>query len=375
MCTSACGAKVDGRNHQRQLMLYATYNSKFAFRLIKLVDDLPKVNATIPLESLRYSRFFAQWPQEHYEAVPTLEQLVDRLRFNAELESCGVPLYARRHHTLTFEIFKAAHSSATGVIAQPHVDEPTLGLHAVAVTGVSEDGQTIHFKNNWGTSWGNHGYGSISIEYLRIYLSSAWSYWNSRYGLHPYKLTLGSGGTSASKRARWMTENPVITYRLKSYPGDSWKVDIYESTSLADYSTIQCVQVRNGYGLRMGWAYVRHIEDKLLSIIEEIFVIPAFRQQGIGSYLEATCRELAQSVGSVELHLFHHGSDAMIVGAPPRRKVAREFGSKRGYEWRYRSQLHPPLHAIGLKKLGGVGGHGFRRSEATPTGLRDVAPV
>jgi len=350
-CTPSCGAKVDGRSHQRQLMQYATFNSKYAFRLIKVVDDLPKINALVPLETLRYSRFFAQWPQEIYEAVPTLEQLVGQLSFNAKLESYGVPLYARRRHTLTFEVFEAAHHSTTGVIAHPQAGEPTLGLHTVAVTGVSEDGETIHFKNNWGATWGNYGYGTVSIEYLRICLSGIWTFWNARYGLHPYKLTLGSGGTNATNRARWMIENPVITYRLKSYPGDSWKVDIYESTSLADYSTVQCVQLRNGYGLRMGWAYIRHLEDKPLSIIEEIFVIPAFRQQGIGSYLEAACCELAESVNSVELQLFHHAADAMIVGTPPRRKVAREFGTKRGYEWRYRSRVHPPLYAVGFQKL------------------------
>lgn len=38
--------------------------------------------------------------------------------------------------------------------------------HAVLITGFDDATKTFSFRNSWGTSWGNQGYGKVSYEFL-----------------------------------------------------------------------------------------------------------------------------------------------------------------------------------------------------------------
>ncbi|EQC43745.1 C1 family peptidase [Bacteriovorax sp. Seq25_V] len=41
--------------------------------------------------------------------------------------------------------------------------------HAILLTGYDDEREVFFFKNSWGESWGNEGYGEISFEYINKY--------------------------------------------------------------------------------------------------------------------------------------------------------------------------------------------------------------
>lgn len=38
--------------------------------------------------------------------------------------------------------------------------------HAIVLTGYNDNEETFTFKNSWGTSWGNAGYGKMTYLYF-----------------------------------------------------------------------------------------------------------------------------------------------------------------------------------------------------------------
>lgn len=61
-----------------------------------------------------------------------------------------------------------------GKIPDPKDPNYCYGGHAVCLCGFNDEDKTIKFKNSWGKSWGENGYGFISYYYARRYLWDAW---------------------------------------------------------------------------------------------------------------------------------------------------------------------------------------------------------
>jgi C1A family cysteine protease len=62
-----------------------------------------------------------------------------------------------------------------GLIPLPKKKEQAAGGHAVCVVGFDDVKQTFKFKNSWGRSWADQGYGHLSYAYMRKYCVDAWS--------------------------------------------------------------------------------------------------------------------------------------------------------------------------------------------------------
>jgi len=61
-----------------------------------------------------------------------------------------------------------------GMIPYPDNPDNVYGGHAVCAVGFDDKTQLVKFKNSWGESWGDHGYGYISYDYVRNFLWDAW---------------------------------------------------------------------------------------------------------------------------------------------------------------------------------------------------------
>lgn len=66
-----------------------------------------------------------------------------------------------------YDSFESDQVAATGVIPMPGPNEGYLGGHALCAVGYrSSMGGVVIFRNSWGSSWGDHGYGYIPYAYL-----------------------------------------------------------------------------------------------------------------------------------------------------------------------------------------------------------------
>lgn len=328
-------------------MLQFSADRTRGFLLAKAIDGQPTVNASTQLFAFRTLRFLLQVPQLWYEPIRSIRELVDYLRFLERLERSYLP--GRPFIRLIVQLFSSAHHSRTGDIAWPTPGEPQLALHSVIATGLSGDGKSVKFANTWGTGWGDRGNGTVSIDYLKLYFDQAWCMWNAKWGLSVYKPELGSLLLDSDLRKAWLQVNPIFATALSgTRKGDRWIVERFYSYSPARDSSVEVIQVRNGYGLRMGWAYVCHVRETDRSEIIELFVMPALRHQGLGSVLEGVACDDARSMGSTRMIADMHDSDAGVLA---NRGSTRKFAVARGYTIRWRSQAHPHLSATASKSL------------------------
>jgi C1A family cysteine protease len=65
-----------------------------------------------------------------------------------------------------YESFESAQATKTGVIPMPQSSESVLGGHAILAVAYDDSTQLVKFKNSWGTSWGQSGYGFLPYAYI-----------------------------------------------------------------------------------------------------------------------------------------------------------------------------------------------------------------
>jgi GNAT superfamily N-acetyltransferase len=99
----------------------------------------------------------------------------------------------------------------------------------------------------------------------------------------------------------------------------------------------------------MGWAFMCASEEGRVSQIRELFVMPAFRKQGLGSYLEGIASQEASELGYEEIHIILNNCDTVLG---PIRKTARDFATKRGYSWRWRQIPELGADGFAIKRFG-----------------------
>ena len=71
-------------------------------------------------------------------------------------------------------VFEEWRNPPNGVISYPRNPDRVLGGHAICAVAFSDKSQLVKFKNSWGSSWGESGYGYLSYSYINDFLWSAW---------------------------------------------------------------------------------------------------------------------------------------------------------------------------------------------------------
>jgi C1A family cysteine protease len=65
-----------------------------------------------------------------------------------------------------YESFESIDVYKTGIVPYPKKGEDNLGGHAIALVGYDDDKKHFIFRNSWGASWGDKGYGYIPYKYV-----------------------------------------------------------------------------------------------------------------------------------------------------------------------------------------------------------------
>lgn len=318
-------------------------------KLCKEIDGDPRPGTHI-LAWNRVTNFhWVHDRQVFYEPLLTYNDLFRAVYQNSRL----VNSYASNRYLdgiqVSFHIFESARTAPMGKLSLSTTWGRYKGAHAVMLCGWDDAGESLVFQNTWGTGWGNKGFGSVSRDYLDRYLTDAWLRRRARYGPAMHKVTrFNSATTDKEFYKAWELDNPRWNGGHFLHAGDNYKYYIYGSWSLQDNCPVEIIEIRNGIGIRVGWAHLFHpYERPRRSVIKELFVWPAFRRKGFGTKLEAATSYRARMWRSLSIEIWFHGIDAW----PRVRAAGRKFGERVGYTWKGGNSTRPFREAIGYKTL------------------------
>lgn len=69
-------------------------------------------------------------------------------------------------------------SAKTGVFQLPGKGSQLVGGHAIVLVAYDDQKKQFKFANDWGTGWGDRGYGYLSEQYIKEHSSECWSFKN-----------------------------------------------------------------------------------------------------------------------------------------------------------------------------------------------------
>lgn len=74
----------------------------------------------------------------------------------------------------TYDTIATTESKKTGLVRVPAKGMSRRGGHAVCLVGYDDYNGRIKFKNSWGSSWGEHGYGYLEYDYIPNHSADYW---------------------------------------------------------------------------------------------------------------------------------------------------------------------------------------------------------
>lgn len=84
-----------------------------------------------------------------------------------QMRACLAEGYPWVFGVSVYDSFESAAAAKTGDIPLPNTStEQMLGGHALLAVGYDDSRHVFRFRNSWGTTWGDQGYGTIPYSYL-----------------------------------------------------------------------------------------------------------------------------------------------------------------------------------------------------------------
>ncbi len=221
------------------------------------------------------------WPPPE---PPGIDQLAKPQRAFAyirirSLADCRVALLAQQTVVAAFEI-DVSWNAGDGQIDDPRKHAPD-GSHSIHVVGFSDAEEHLIFANSWGTDWGDKGYGYLPYSYWSDRLLEAWS----------------QDGPRPEPPVGRQTEGTVV------------RVGGVEDALDRLLHVVEVVDLDGDEML--AWALA--VETTKGLEVEEMFVRPPYRGEGMGRDLALTIGGLAETR---ELHVRLWISHVDWQGAP-----------------------------------------------------------
>lgn len=348
-CPSRCVTRLGGRHAQVAVLDATGRDPNESYRLAKWFDGL-RTEGTLPINAARVVRFCGLGRrQQFYEPLTSFEAIEAVLKWNRALSAAHVPLWNLFFPLISFRCFESARNAPGGALSLPDPSDREIQHHCVALWDLAPDGGLV-FRNSWGIGWGNRGFGSMTREYFDRFWIEAWVGRDCAVGLSRFSWDRIAGAATAGERHRsWMLRNPVWTKWVR-WRGRRVRILNFETLSIDTESPVDVIEIRNGYGLRVGWVHLHHrgeLESSTVTEARELFVWPTFRRQGFGTLLDELATEVALARRSEVLRVMCHEADFHVAV----RRAGREFLGASEYRIRWRRASHPRLVASADKAL------------------------
>lgn len=78
---------------------------------------------------------------------------------------------------VVYESMESPEVAKSGMVPMPSTGERPLGGHCILLVGYDDERQLWIFRNSWGESWGDKGYGYLPYKYLNSKLKLASDFW------------------------------------------------------------------------------------------------------------------------------------------------------------------------------------------------------
>lgn len=112
---------------------------------------------------------FAKKPVKACYTVAAVHKAVQYLAITPtldQLKACVASGFPFVFGISVYASFESVEVAKTGIVPLPVKGEQMLGGHAIACVGYDDATQRFTFRNSWGTSWADAGYGYLPYEYL-----------------------------------------------------------------------------------------------------------------------------------------------------------------------------------------------------------------
>ena len=203
---------------------------------------------------------------------------------------------------LSFQIFKGIRDAPGGFVPMPYFWERSKDNHSVSIIGYDNEKKVLKFFNSWGKDWGDRGIGYLPYDYVKRFLVESWASMRD--------VRKGQRGTIKQVGEY---EFEFLTYRsLVGGRQNLQVIDVYKDAVIA------------------AWAHFRYYENYRRIEIEEIFVMPKFRRQGIAGRLLSYIEENAAEVSALKIVAYIHVQD--LVTEERIASIEELFSAKKGYE-------------------------------------------
>lgn len=84
----------------------------------------------------------------------------------SQMKACLASGYVFVAGISVYESFESDEVAKTGMVPMPEPGEQLLGGHACVICGYDATKGVFNFRNSWGDSWGDKGYGYMPFEYM-----------------------------------------------------------------------------------------------------------------------------------------------------------------------------------------------------------------
>ncbi len=194
------------------------------------------------------------------------------------------------------EIDAQWHSPVEGTIQLPVSD--VIESHGVAIVDTDPLTHAIRFHNDWGEEWGEGGFAWMMEDYYDQMAIESYSY-------------MYVGQFAAQSRLSRVGENEFI------WDGKGFNSELLQVLEIYDPAADE----------RMGWAILVYRNDGV--DIEDLYVRPEFRRQGIGTQLVTMIRTMLGKKGRKPVRLWVPFVDCLAenpTNAPALKAIVKKLG-------------------------------------------------
>lgn len=263
--------------------LYGWYRA----RQLEGTLDLPQSCGCWPVSGNRVRRYFGELPKDLMGQHGSWEQILtkrnDRLAARMRIayymrvsEVNEIVSLVRRGQVVNTSVWltREWQTTETGNISTVGNAHPVRATHQIGIYDYDLETHLFKFINSWGADWGNNGYGMLSYSYLQRFLIEAW-------------VAIGY----PEKKVFNAKKAPVLVTREH----DDFREGVHHSLEYTNFHS----------GERIGWLFARETSDLL--IVEELFVWPPHRGNGIAKQLVNEFKKLRHRRGKPAIYVIPLG--------------------------------------------------------------------